>query len=230
MNKIWKTLSEVNVNKDKERKGRFDYLSWADAWKHVQQNTESATYELHDDVVYPDNSREVRCSVTIDGISHMMWLAVMDNNNRAIKNPDARAVNDARMRCLVKAIAMHGLGLYIYAGEDLPDAPAKQPAPKKEPPKKNPDISVHPLEPEIRTYELYEHNGKIRDTFQDANHYTEAYLKMLEGYQGWTGCTSEHIDAFKEKNKDAIDALGSNDQTKILDKTKWVRTTVGVGK
>ena len=46
MNKTWKTLSEVNVNSDKERKGRFDYLSWADAWKHVQQNTESATYEL----------------------------------------------------------------------------------------------------------------------------------------------------------------------------------------
>lgn len=238
MNKTWKTLSAVNVNNDKERKGRFDYLSWADAWKHVQQNTESATYELHDDVVYPDNSREVRCSVKIDGVTHMMWLAVMDNNNRAIKNPDARAINDARMRCLVKAIAMHGLGLYIYAGEDLPDAPA----PKKEKKifsdpfalkddRKNPDISVHPLpEPEIKTYELYEHNGKIRDTFQDANHYTEAYLKMLEGYQGWSGCTSEHIDAFKEKNKDAIDALGSANQTKILDKTKWARTQVSVGK
>lgn len=230
MNKIWKTLSEVNVNKDKERKGRFDYLSWADAWKHVQQNTESATYELHDDVVYPDNSREVRCSVTIDEISHMMWLAVMDNNNRAIKNPDARAVNDARMRCLVKAIAMHGLGLYIYAGEDLPDVTAQQPATKKEPPRKNPDIGVHPLEPEVQTFELYEHNGKIRDTFNVPGHYTEAYLKMLEKYQAWDGCTTEHIDAFKEKNKAAIDLLGSNEQTKILDKTKWIRTQVGVAK
>lgn len=230
MNKTWKTLSEVNVNSDKERKGRFDYLSWADAWKHVQQNTESATYELHDDVIYPDNSREVRCSVTIDGISHMMWLAVMDNNNRAIKNPDARAVNDARMRCLVKAIAMHGLGLYIYAGEDLPEVAAQQPAPKQAPPRKNPDISVHPLEPEVQTFELYEHNGKIRDTFNVPGHYTEAYLKMLENYQGWDGCTTEHIDAFKAKNQAAIDMLGSNEQTKILDKTKWVRTQVGVGK
>ena len=230
MNKTWKTLSEVNVNSDKERKGRFDYLSWADAWKHVQQNTESATYELHDDVIYPDNSREVRCSVTIDGISHMMWLAVMDNNNRAIKNPDARAVNDARMRCLVKAIAMHGLGLYIYAGEDLPEVAAQQPAPKKEPPRKNPDISVHPLEPEVQTFELYEHNGKIRDTFNVPGHYTEAYLKMLDNYQAWDGCTTEHIDAFKTKNQAAIDMLGSNEQTKILDKTKWARTQVGVGK
>jgi hypothetical protein len=230
MNKTWKTLSEVNVNNDKERKGRFDYLSWADAWKHVQQNTENAKYELHDDVVYPDGTREVRCSVWIDGISHMMWLAVMDNNNRAIKNPDARAVNDARMRCLVKAIAMHGLGLYIYAGEDLPEVAAQQPAPKKAPPRKNPDIGVHPLEPEVQTFELYEHNGKIRDTFNVPNHYTEAYLKMLEKYQAWDGCTTEHIDAFKEKNKAAIDLLGSNDQTTILDKTKWIRTQVGVSK
>jgi len=230
MNKTWKTLSEVNVNSDKERKGRFDYLSWADAWKHVQQNTESATYELHDDVIYPDNSREVRCSVTIDGISHMMWLAVMDNNNRAIKNPDARAVNDARMRCLVKAIAMHGLGLYIYAGEDLPEVAAQQPAPKKAPPRKNPDISVHPLEPEVQTFELYEHNGNLRDTFNVPGHYTDAYLKLLDGYSKWEGCTPEHIDNFKAKNQAAIDMLGSNEQTKIQDKTKWVRTQVGVGK
>ena len=229
MNKIWKTLSEVNVNKDKERKGRFDYLSWADAWKHVQQNTESATYELHDDVVYPDNSREVRCSVTIDGISHMMWLAVMDNNNRAIKNPDARAVNDARMRCLVKAIAMHGLGLYIYAGEDLPDVTAQQPAPKKEPPQKNPDISVHPLEPEVQTFELYNRDGQIRDTFNDENHYTAAYLELLTQAQN-AGANADMIDQFKEANKNTIDQLGSNNQTQIQDKTKWARTQASVSK
>ena len=229
MNKTWKTLSEVNVNSDKERKGRFDYLSWADAWKHVQQNTESATYELHDDVIYPDNSREVRCSVTIDGISHMMWLAVMDNNNRAIKNPDARAVNDARMRCLVKAIAMHGLGLYIYAGEDLPEVAAQQPAPKKAPPPKNPDISVHPLEPEVQTFELYNRDGTIRDTFNDENLYTAAYLEILNQSQK-AGANADMIDQFKGANQKTIDQLGSNNQTKIQDKTKWARTQASVSK
>jgi len=230
MNKTFKNLSEINVNENTEKKGKFTYLSWSHAWRYVQKNSDSASFELHDDIVYPDNTREVRCSVTIDGVTHTMWLAVTDHNNRAIKNPDARAVGDSRMRCLVKAIALHGLGLYIYAKEGVPER-EPDPEPQKKPQSKNPDISVHPLpEPEIRTYELYEHNGKIRDTFQDANHYTEAYLKMLEGYQGWTGCTSEHIDAFKEKNKDAIDALGSGNQTKILDKTKWARTQVSVGK
>ena len=230
MNKTFGKLNQINVNEDTEKKGRFTYLSWSHAWKYVQKNSENASFDLLEDIVYPDGTREVRCSVTIDGATHTMWLAVTDNNNRAIKNPDARAVGDSRMRCLVKAIALHGLGLYVYAGEGVPDAPGEEPAPKKTPPRKNPDISVHPLEPEVQTFELYEHNGKIRDTFNVPGHYTEAYLKMLENYQGWNGCTTEHIDAFKEKNQAAIDMLGSNEQTKILDKTKWVRTQVGVSK
>ena len=121
MSEVWNRLSKLNVNDDKEKKGKFDYLSWADAWKSVQNNSESASYTMDEDIVYPDTTREVRSTVTIDGVSHMMWLAVMDHNNRAIKNPDAAAINKSRMRCLVKTIAMHGIGLYIYAGEDLPD-------------------------------------------------------------------------------------------------------------
>jgi len=229
MNKTFKNLSEINVNENTEKKGKFTYLSWSHAWRYVQKNSDSASFELHDDIVYPDNTREVRCSVTIDGVTHTMWLAVTDHNNRAIKNPDARAVGDSRMRCLVKAIALHGLGLYIYAKEGVPER-EPDPEPQKKPQSKNPDISVHPLEPEVQTFELYEHNGNLRDTFNVPGHYTDAYLKLLEGYSKWTGCTPEHIDNFKEKNKAAIDMLGSNDQTKILDKTKWARTTVGVGK
>ena len=121
MGEVWNRLSKLNVNDDKEKKGKFDYLSWADAWKSVQNNSDSASYTMDEDIVYPDTTREVRSTVTIDGVSHMMWLAVMDHNNRAIKNPDAAAINKSRMRCLVKTIAMHGIGLYIYAGEDLPD-------------------------------------------------------------------------------------------------------------
>jgi len=117
-----------------------------------------------------------------------MWLAVTDHNNRAIKNPDARAVGDSRMRCLVKAIALHGLGLYIYAKEGVPER-EPDPEPQKKPQSKNPDISVHPLEPEVQTFELYEHNGNLRDTFNVPGHYTDAYLKLLEGYSKWTGCT-----------------------------------------
>ena len=188
MNKIWKTLSGLNVNDDKEKKGRFDYLSWADAWKHVQNNVEDATYELLEDLVYPDDSREVRCSVTINGVTHTMWLAVMDNSNRAIKNPDARAINDARMRCFVKAIAMHGLGLYIYQGEDLPDAPEEKPKKKKP----EIDMSVQPQEPvqEGRMdriakegWRLLWHNGEFKDILSTPGMFSNELLQTLKKYQ-----------------------------------------------
>lgn len=223
MNKIWKTLSEVNVNSDKERKGRFDYLSWADAWKHVQQNTENAKYELHDDVVYPDGTREVRCSVWIDGISHMMWLAVMDNNNRAIKNPDARAVNDARMRCLVKAIAMHGLGLYIYAGEDLPEvAPQNTRATKPQP--KQPDVSVHPLEPDQpqvtqhKPWQAYYHNGQqAGPAYDKSEDYRERLIALFRKYQT-DGRSQAQLDQLWQANLNLIDQLGENDMMQVQSK------------
>jgi len=182
MNKTWKTLSALNVNDDKEKKGRFDYLSWAHAWKHVKNNTEDANYELLEDIVYPDNSREVRCSVTIDGVTHMAWLAVMDNNNRAIKNPDARAINDARQRCFVKAIAMHGLALYIYQGEGLPDAPDEKPKKKKP----EIDMSVQPqeLEPEPKEgYRLVWHNGEFKDVLSTAGMFSTELVQTLKLYQ-----------------------------------------------
>lgn len=70
--------------------------------------------------VHHDGTVTVYCTVMIGDMSRTMWLPVMDNRNNAIKNPDSRKISDTKMRCLVKCIAMFGLGLYIYAGEDLP--------------------------------------------------------------------------------------------------------------
>ena len=131
MTDVFKKLVGVNVGEKIEKKGKFSYLSWSWAWQEVKGKYPDATFEVHDDVVYPDGTREVRVSVTIEGLTHMMWLPVMNNTNNAISNPNARDVSDARMRCLVKAIALHGLGLYIYAGEDIPQATQPQkPVPK----------------------------------------------------------------------------------------------------
>jgi len=207
MNKIWKTLSALNVNDDKEKKGRFDYLSWADAWKHVQNNVEDATYELLEDLVYPDNTREVRCSVTINGVTHTMWLAVMDNNNRAIKNPDARAINDARMRCFVKAIAMHGLGLYIYQGEDLPDAPEEKPKKKKP----QIDVSVQPQEPVQEEpkegWRLMWHNGEFKDILSTAGMFSTELLQTLKLYQEKKKSRKAQLELVLA-NFDNLDKLG----------------------
>ena len=69
----------------------------------------------------PDGTGEVRCRLTVGGFSRTCWLPIMDYKNQAIANPNARDLNDAKMRCLVKCIALFGLGLYIYAGEDIPN-------------------------------------------------------------------------------------------------------------
>ena len=117
----YQRLRGINVNDRKEKKGNFDYLSWTDAIDEVQKLGVDFSWELLDDVHFPDGSMEVRVAVSIEGTRHVMWLAVMDNRNQAIQNPDAAAINKARLRCLVKGIAVHGLGFYIYQDEDLPD-------------------------------------------------------------------------------------------------------------
>ena len=207
MNKTWKTLSSLNVNDDKEKKGQFDYLSWADAWKHVQSAVDDATYELLDDIVYPDNSREVRCSVTINGVTHTMWLAVMDYNNRAIKNPDSAAINKARMRCFVKAIAMHGLGLYIYQGEDLPDAPEEKPKKKKP----QIDVSVQPQEPVQEEpkegWRLLWHNGEFKDILSTSGMFSTELLETLKLYQEKKKSRKVQIELILA-NYDNLDKLG----------------------
>jgi hypothetical protein len=142
---VWEVLSAINVNENIEKKNGFSYLSWSWAWATLMSHYPNAEFcfenqagefgDLNNEGVirYPDGTAEVRCALTVDGITHTMWLPVMDYKNNAIKNPNARDINDAKMRCLVKAMSLFGLGLYIYAGEDLPDASKQKPAPTPAP-------------------------------------------------------------------------------------------------
>ena len=113
-------LSQIDVNEHTEKKGQFTYLSWTWAWKTLVENTESAAYIWNEDKVFSDGTMEVSCSLTVNDHTLPMWLAVTDYKNEAIKEPDSASINTARMRCLVKAMAMFGLGHYIYAGESFP--------------------------------------------------------------------------------------------------------------
>jgi hypothetical protein len=134
LSSVWATLSAIDCNKHVEKKGQFSYLSWTWAWAMVKDQYPLARYDICDDKIFSDGSMEVRMEITIptepeynevtgEGTTapyHMMWLPVLDFKNNAIKNPDAMAINTARMRCLVKCCAMHGLGHYIYSGESTP--------------------------------------------------------------------------------------------------------------
>ena len=139
---IWETLSKINVNEHTESKMNLTYLSWAWAWSCLKDNYPQASYKFTtwttdvgrfetDYLAYNDDTGSVECTITIGDQHESMWLPIMDNRNNAIQNPNARQVSDAKMRCLVKCISMLGLGLYIYAGEDVPqEATASEPEPK----------------------------------------------------------------------------------------------------
>ena len=120
MMSVWKTLSAINVNEHTEKKGNLTYLSWAWAWSALMEHYPDSSYTYGPPSFLENGTCEVNVSVTVKDKTHPMWLPVMDNRNKAVPNPTSRDISDARMRCLVKAIAMHGLGAYIYAGEDLP--------------------------------------------------------------------------------------------------------------
>lgn len=122
---IFKQLSEINVNDHVEQKGRFKYLSWTWAVSELRKASPTATWEVIKFNGLPFCKTEtgyfVEVAVTVDGITLSQIHPVLDNNNKTIPVPSAFQINTSIQRCLVKAIALHGLGLYIYAGEDLPD-------------------------------------------------------------------------------------------------------------
>lgn len=118
---IWDTLSKVDVSSHIDKKGSLSYLSWAWAWGVLMKHYPQAVYNFLQTERAEDGTTTVYCEVTIDDVSRLMWLPVMDHRNNAIANPDARKISDTKMRCLTKCLAMFGLGHYIYAGEDLPE-------------------------------------------------------------------------------------------------------------
>jgi len=118
-------LRKINVNDYIERKNGLAYLSWSWAVDQLLQLDESASWEYAEPKVFGETMM-VFCTVHAFGKSRTAQLPVMDFRNKAIHNPDAFSVNTAMQRCLAKAISLHGLGMYIYAGEDLPMVEMKE--------------------------------------------------------------------------------------------------------
>jgi hypothetical protein len=155
-NSIFDKLSAINVNDKVDKKSNLTYLSWAWAWAEVKKACPDATYEVLQDpytskpYFFDDNlGYMVMTQVTIEGESLEMWLPVMDGANKAMTNKSYTYstrygdktveaatmfdINKTLMRCLTKNLAMFGLGLYIYAGEDLPETIEQVKTPQPQP-------------------------------------------------------------------------------------------------
>ncbi|PDY91468.1 Sak single strand annealing protein [Bacillus toyonensis] len=118
-------LAQIDCSEHVEKKGRFSYLSWAWAVKKLREVDPTATWEVKrfDGVPYlkTDCGYFVEVEVTVQGLPLSQIHPILDNQNKPIAEPNSFDINTSIQRCLVKAIALHGLGLYIYAGEDLPE-------------------------------------------------------------------------------------------------------------
>lgn len=118
-------LAQIDCSEHVEKKGRFSYLSWAWAVKKLREVDPTATWEVKrfDGVPYlkTDCGYFVEVEVTVQGLPLSQIHPILNNQNKPIAEPNSFDINTSIQRCLVKAIALHGLGLYIYAGEDLPE-------------------------------------------------------------------------------------------------------------
>ena len=122
-------LNNINVQDKIEKKGNLSYLSWAWAWEQLKikhPKSQYKVYERENGIIYWTDGKTawVKVSVTVDDIEHIEYLPIMDYKNKSIPVDQVSSfnVNTSIQRALTKAIARHGLGLYIYAGEDIPSA------------------------------------------------------------------------------------------------------------
>lgn len=133
MENYFATLNKINVSDKTEKKNGLTYLSWAWAWGEVKKLFPDSTYTIYENangLFYHTDGKTcwVKTGVTVNGIEHIEYLPVMDFRNASIplEKVNSFDVNKTIQRSLTKAVARHGLGLYVYAGEDLPEEEAKQ--------------------------------------------------------------------------------------------------------
>ena len=205
---VFETLNAVNCNEHTEKKNGLTYLSWAWAWAEVKKRYPGATYIIYenpDGWPYWTDGRYcwVKVGVIIEGIEHIEYLPIMDNKNFSIpyEKVTTMDMNKAIQRGLTKAAARHGLGLYIYAGEDLPENEAQRPAeeapapkttktstaPAKAPEKK--EIGKQDLLPGGRTYKASVAAHAKGQKAKDGSSIRDAWAKAVKA-------TQEQVDTF----------------------------------
>lgn len=216
---VWKKLAPIDVSEYVKKKMNLSFLSWTWAWKVMMENYPQARYSFSEPKFMPDKSCMVECTVTIDELSRSMWLPVMDHKNNAIPNPSSRQISDGQMRCLVKCIAMFGLGHYIYAGEDLPEeATTKEPAAK--PP--SAPAKTKKEEPVDNKEDLPKDTGVGQASPAARMHLFNATEEALKIFL--EGATSiDQVRRFWQDNKDVLNRMQTEDSrryNRVLDAFK----------
>lgn len=159
---VFEVLNAIDCSEHIEKKNGLTYLSWAWAWQILKKHYPASTYTIYEDAMgrnYHTDGRTcwVKTGVCVEGIEHIEYLPVMDFRNASILLDKVTSfdVNKAIQRSLTKAVARHGLGLYIYAGEDLPDAADEEKRPAASKPAVQAQPAPHPKPISIDTMNKY---------------------------------------------------------------------------
>ena len=201
MDNYFKALNDINVNGKTEQKNGLTYLSWAWAWGELKKMFPDSTYTVYENSegwnYFTDGKTcWVKTGVTVNGIEHIEYLPVMDFKNKSIPadNVTSFDVNKAIQRSLTKAVARHGLGLYIYAGEDLPEEEAKV---KEEETKAKEEAKKKPATPEqVKEILALTPDENLRKVMLD-------YYKVKK-FEDMTEAQAKHaIERRKESTKEA---------------------------
>lgn len=192
---VFQTLSAIDVSGKTEKKSNLTYLSWAWAWGELKNKYPDASYKIYENEIddllihgeqafpikrnvnYFTDGRTawVKVGVTVDGQEHIEMLPVMDHRNKsiALNALDSFAVNKTIQRALTKAIARHGLGLYIYAGEDLPEAVKEE---------KQSEQVLAAFQNALHVYQKT-NIVNLTQTFEDLSELTKGAVKDVQTFQ-----------------------------------------------
>ena len=188
---VWDTLSAINVNKHTDKKGQFTYLSWTWAWATLMEEYPDSIYKFQP-VQYHAETAEVWVELTVEGVTKEMWLAVTDFKNNPVANPSSDLIANCRMRCLVKAIAMFGLGHYLYSGESLP------------------------LEVVEKPYSNEQHNA-FKDTLEAADGFLMLSMSKVWGDKVFTNLAGSGAKGEKVKLRNKVNELIINGNEILAD-------------
>lgn len=214
---VYETLSKINVKPKLEKKGKLDYLSWAMAWGMVKQVYPDANYKITEfpeyvqtkngwestgrDVDYRQTSAgvEVEAVVNINGESYSSKLFVMDYRNKPVFSPNYFDINKTQQRALVKALAIAGLGLNVYAGEDLPSPDSEKVTKNKQTASAQPEQNANAVN-NLRNYQV-NYKGQMVPMYIVVKHASEGnqdaknFANTLQG---------KDMDVFKQLAKEGI--------------------------
>ena len=204
---VFEVLNKIDCSEHIEKKNGLTYLSWAWAWQILKKHYPAATYTIYEDAQgrnYHTDGRTcwVKTGVCVEGIEHIEYLPVMDYKNASITIDRVTSfdVNKAIQRSLTKAVARHGLGLYIYAGEDLPDAADEEKRPAASAPVPAPAPEHKPKPIDIDTLNKYIIGHAQGKKVKSGKTYRQGYIDQFHPTQEMIASFDAAVADYKTDN------------------------------